>query len=347
MTAFVTGGSGFVGGAVIRALIAQGEPVRALARSPVAKSTVIDLGAEPVAGDLIDRSALADAMNGCDVVFHVAGVNRMCPRDPTELDAINIAGAVTAVHAAADARIARLVLTSSSAAIGERPGTLGTEDSVHRGRFLSRYERSKYLGERQARAAGRERGIEVVTVNPSSVQGPGRTTGSAKLLLYAARARTAALLDTSFSIVDVDDCAIGHLLAARNGVADRRYLLSGATLTMRSAASLLRRQIGRPQRVVWIPRSLVRAVTPLTGFVTRFREDPAVCPATIRSLLHGHRYDGSRATRELGLVYRSLEETLERVLTWYRTHGMLPKAHGVGFRSVERPAGPVDGRNRG
>src|SRR5437762_7212093 len=106
MTAFVTGGSGFVGGAVIRALIAQGEPVRALARSPVAKSTVIDLGAEPVAGDLIDRSALADAMNGCDVVFHVAGVNRMCPRDPTELDAINIAGAVTAVHAAADARIA-------------------------------------------------------------------------------------------------------------------------------------------------------------------------------------------------------------------------------------------------
>jgi len=249
----------------------------------------------------------------------------MCPRDPTELDSTNVSGAVTAVHAAADAEVARLVLTSSSAAIGERTGTLGSEDSAHRGWFLSRYERSKYLGERDARAVGRERGIEVVTVNPSSVQGPGRTTGSAKLLLYAARARTAALLDTSFSIVDVDDCAIGHLLAARNGVADRRYLLSGATLTMRSAASLLRRQIGRPQRVVWIPRSLVRAVTPLTGFVTRFREDPAVCPATIRSLLHGHRYDGSRATRELGLVYRSLEETLERVLTWYRTHGMLPK----------------------
>ena len=196
---------------------------------------------------------------------------------------------------------------------------------MHRGRFLSRYERSKYLGERQARATGRERGIEVVTVNPSSVQGPGRTTGSAKLLLYAARARTAALLDTSFSIVDVEDCATGHLLAARNGVADRRYLLSGATLTMRSAAALLRRQIGRPRRVVWIPRSLVRAVTPLTGLVARIREDPAVCPATIRALLHGHRYDGSRATRELGLVYRSLEETLECVLAWYQTHGMLAK----------------------
>ena len=324
MTAFVTGGSGFVGGAVIRTLVAEGDAVRALARSPEATVAVVDLGAEPVAADLLDRSALADAMNGCDIVYHVAGLNRMCPRDPAELDATNIDGAVTAVHAAADARVARLVLTSSSAAIGEPAGTVGTEDSVHRGRFLSRYERSKYLGEREARAAGRQRGIEVVTVNPSSVQGPGRTTGSAKLLLYAARARTAALLDTSFSLVDVDDCAAGHLLAARNGLADRRYLLSGGTLTMRAAAALLRRHAGRPRRVVWIPRSLVRAVAPLTGLVARVGEDPTVCPATIRALLHGHRYDGSRATRELGLVYRSLEDTLERVLAWYRVHGMLP-----------------------
>ncbi|TMK34488.1 MAG: NAD-dependent epimerase/dehydratase family protein [Actinobacteria bacterium] len=323
MTAFVTGGSGFVGGAVIRALVAEGEPVRALARSSVATAAVRELGAEPVAGDLADRSALADAMGGCDVVFHVAGVNQMCPRDPAELDATNIAGAVTAVHAAADAKIGRLVLTSSSAAIGERSGTLGNEDSVHRGHFLSRYERSKYLGELEARAAGRERGIEVVTVNPSSVQGPGRTTGSARLLLYAARARTAILLDTSFSIVDVDDCAAGHLLAARKGIADRRYLLSGATLTMRWAAALLCRHTGRPRRVVWIPRSLVRAVAPLAGLVARVREDPAVCPATIRALLHGHRYDGSRATRELGLAYRSIEDTLERVLTWYQARGML------------------------
>ena len=138
------------------------------------------------------------------------------------------------------------------------------------------------------------------------------------------RARTAILLDTSFSIVDIDDCAAGHVLAARNGLADHRYLLSGGTLTMRAAAALLRRHTGRPRRVVWVPRTLVRAAAPLTGAVARVREDPAVCPATIRALLHGHRYDGSRATRELGLVYRSLEDTLERVLAWYRARGMVP-----------------------
>jgi dihydroflavonol-4-reductase len=326
MTAFVTGGSGFVGGAVIRALVATGRPVRALARSEAAAGTVTGLGAEPVAGDLIDRRALAAAMSGCDVVFHVAGVNQMCPRDPADLYATNVDGAATAVHAAADASVGRVVLTSSSASIGEPSGTVGREDTPHRGSFLSHYERSKFLGERAARAAGEERGIDVVTVNPSSVQGPGRTTGSARILLSAGRARIIALLDTSFSIVDVDDCAAGHLLAARSGGGGERYLLSGAAVTMRAAIDLLRRATGHPRRVVWVPRVLVRAGAPLTALVARTREDAPVCPAMLRTLLHGHRYDGSRATRELGLVYRTLEETLERVLAWYRAQGMLPGA---------------------
>jgi dihydroflavonol-4-reductase len=319
MTAFVTGGSGFVGGAVIRALVGAGRPVRALARSEAASGTVTGLGAEPVGGNLNDRPALAAAMSGCDVVFHVAGVNQMCPRDPAELYATNVDGAATAVHAAADAGVGRLVLTSSSASIGERSGTVGREHTPHRGSFLSHYERSKFLGERAARAAGEERGIDVVTVNPSSVQGPGRTTGSARILLSAGRAGTTVLLDTSFSIVDVDDCAAGHLLAARSGVGGERYLLSGGVSTMRAAIDLLRRATGHPRR-------LVRAGAPLTAVVARTGKGAAVCPALLRTLLHGHRYDGSRATRELGLVYRTLEETLERVLAWYRAQGMLPGA---------------------
>jgi dihydroflavonol-4-reductase len=323
MTAFVTGGSGFVGGAVIRALVADGRRVRALARSVAAEATVADRGAEPLPGDLRDRRALADAMAGSDVVFHVAGVNRMCPRDPTELYATNVDGAATAVHAAADAGVSRVVLTSSSAAIGEPAGTVGREDTPHRGSFLSHYERSKFLGERAARAAAEERGVELVIVNPSSVQGPGRTTGSARILVHAAQARTMALLDTPFSIVDIDDCAAGHLLAASAGRPGRRYLLSGTSITMRSAIGLLRERTGHPRRVVWLPRALVRAATPLTR-VARRRDDATVCPALLRTLLHGHRYDGSRVTRELGLEYRPIEDTLDRVVRWYRGHGVLP-----------------------
>jgi dihydroflavonol-4-reductase len=324
MTAFVTGGSGFVGGAVIRALVADGRRVRALARSVAAEATVADRGAEPFRGDLRDRRALADAMDGTDVVFHVAGVNRMCPRDPTELYTTNVDGAVTAIHAAADAGVSRVVLTSSSAAIGEPAGTVGREDTPHRGSFLSHYERSKFLGERAARAVAQERGVELVIVNPSSVQGPGRTTGSARILVHAARARTMAMLDTPFSIVDVDDCAAGHLLAARAGRPGERYLLSGTSITMRSAIDLLQERTGHPRRVVWLPRALVRAATPFAR-VASPRDDATICPALLRTLLHGHRYDGSRVTRELGLVYRPIEDTLERVVRWYRGRGVLPE----------------------
>jgi len=325
MTAFVTGGSGFVGGAVIRALVDEGRPVRALARSATAAASVRALGAEPVAGELLDRTGLAGAMRGSSVAFHVAGINQMCPRDPGKLYATNVEGAATAVHAAADAGVTRVVLTSSSASIGEASGTVGREDTRHRGTFLSHYERSKFLGERAARAAAEERGIELVTVNPSSVQGPGRTTGSARILLHAARARTTVLLDTSFSIVDVDDCATGHVLAAARGIPGERYLLSAGSLTMRSAIEMLRRLTGHPRRIVWVPRAIVRAVMPLARVRTVGRDDAAVCPALLRTLLHGHRYDGSRATRDLGLTYRPLEETLERVLAWYRARGMLPE----------------------
>ena len=325
MTAFVTGGSGFVGGAVIRALIAGGRPVRALARSSTAGAAVADLGAEAVRGDLHDRHELADAMRGTDLLFHVAGVNRMCPRDPTDLYATNVDGAVTAVEAAADAGVARVVLTSSSATIGEPAGRVGREDTPHRGSFLSHYERSKFLGERAARAAANDRGVDLVVVNPSSVQGPGRTTGSARILLHAARARTTALVDAAFSIVDVDDCATGHLLAATAGRPGERYLLSGTSTTMRTAIAVLRARTGHPRRVVWLPPALVRAAGPFTRIASR-GDDAGVCPALLRTLLHGHRYDGTRATRDLGLVYRPLEETLERVLRWYETRGILPEA---------------------
>ena len=264
-------------------------------------------------------------MDGCDVVYHVAGVNRMCPRDPAELDATNIGGAVTAVQAAADARVARLVLTSSSAAIGEAGGRRSAPRTRCTGDGSSRaYERSKYLGEREARAAGRERGLEVVTVNPSSVQGPGRTTGSAKLLLVrgaGAHGRPArhVVLDRGHRRLRGRTSARCPERAGRSSIPAIGRGAHDARCRHAAASSHGPAATGRPG-----PRRLVRAAAPLTGVIARVREDPAVCPATIRALLHGHRYDGSRATRELGLVYRSLEDTLERVLAWYRARGMVP-----------------------
>jgi dihydroflavonol-4-reductase len=217
------------------------------------------------------------------------------------------------------------VYTSSASAIGEHRGTIGSEESEHRGSYLSHYERSKHLAERRVLALAGDLGVDVVCVNPSSVQGPGRTGGSARLLIDAVNGRLPALVDTTISLVDIGDCTEGHVLAETGGSPLGRYVLSGATVTTRDAVELLRRVWGRPRRVRWIPASLARAGGTGVEFAGRLlRRDVPVCREAVRTLLHGHRYDGSKAERDLGLRYTPLEETIERTLSWYAERGLVP-----------------------
>jgi dihydroflavonol-4-reductase len=320
---FVTGGSGFLGGALIARLVGEGRTVRALARSDEVAAALAGAGAEAVRGDLADPVSLAEGMRGCDVVFHLAGVNAMCRRDPAPMFSANVEGSANVIRGAARARVDRVVHTSSAAAIGEARDTVGREDSPHRGWFLSRYEESKYLGEREVLALGRELGVDVVCVNPSSVQGPGRTGGSARLLLDLLHGRL-PIVDTFVSIVDVADCTEGHLLAATRGVPGERYLLSGVTLQTRHAVALLRTETGRPLQVRRLPRAAASLAGGLGGAAAAVtRRDVPICPELARTLLHGHRYDGSRATRELGLSYTPVRDTIDRTVRWYRSRGLL------------------------
>jgi dihydroflavonol-4-reductase len=323
----VTGGGGVVGGALLRRLVSAGRRVRALARSDASEDSLRGIGAEPARGDILDLGSLADAMRGCSTVFHVAGVNAMCLRDPTPMVRTNVEGSVNAIRAAAEAGVPRVVYTSSSSAIGETSGTVGREDSSHRGSYLSLYEHSKHEGERLAFAVASELGVDVVAVNPSSVQGPGRATGSARLLLEVANGRLPVLVDTTISLVDIDDCAEGHVLAETRGIPGQRYLLSGATLTTREAVALLERLWGLPRRVRFAPAWVASAGGHVAWAGARLlRRNAPVCPEAIRTLLHGHRYDGSKATRELGLVYRSVEDTFRRTLEWCAERGLVPPA---------------------
>jgi dihydroflavonol-4-reductase len=321
----VTGGSGFVGGALLARLVEDGRRVRALVRSNASARVVAAAGAESVRGDVLDPPSLRTAMDGCAVVFHVAGVNAMCLRDPRATDRANVEGSGEVVRAAAEAGVGRLVYTSSAAAIGEARGKVGREDAPHRGSYLSRYERSKHLAERSVLALATELGLDVVCVNPASVQGPGRTTGSARLLLDLVRGRLPVLVDTTLSIVDVDDCTQAHLLAESRGTPGERYLASGATLTTREAVALVRRVWGRPQRVWWLPPSGARAGgAGMEALGRLLRRDVPVCREAVRTLLHGHRYDGSRAERELGLRYTPIEDTLRKTLEWYAERDLVP-----------------------
>lgn len=319
---FVTGGSGFVGRAVVERLVAAGRTVRALSRSAASAELLEDLGVQPVPGDVLDHDRLVDGMRGCRVVYHIAGVNEFCLRDPSRLTLVNVDGSTTVARAALDAGVRRLVHTSSAATLGERSGTTGAEDSPHRGWFLSHYERSKYEAERAVLALGEATGLEVVCVNPASVQGPGRTGGTARILLAHVNGRLRAVVDAVFSVVDVDDCAAGHLLAEAHGRAGQRYVLSGATLRLSEALDVVGRVTGIEDRPWFLPGPLALAAATAVELTARLRgRSPAVCREMVRTMLHGHRYDGSRAVRELGLTYTPPHETLRRTIAWYVENG--------------------------
>jgi dihydroflavonol-4-reductase len=331
----VTGAGGLIGGALLARLVEDGEDVSVLARSDASADALGDRGAsEVLRGDVLDERAVAAAVADRELVYHVAGVNRLCPADPAALLRANVTGAENVVRASARAGVRRVVLTSSAAALGEARGTVGREDSPHRGCYLSVYERSKREGEVAALAAARAAGVELVVVNPSSVQGPGRAGGTGRILIAYLNGRLPVFVDTDLSLVDIRDCVEGHVLAAARGRPGERYVLSGATLTSLEALAVVSELTGIAARPRILPPAVVTPAAALVEAAFRVaRRRPPVCREMVRTMLHGHRYDGSRAARELGLEYTPVRETLARTVAWAVAEGLVTR--------------PVRGRPRG
>ena len=323
---FVSGASGYIGGALTERLMESGDEVVGLARSDAAADKVAARGAAVARGNLLDEDSIAAGMDGCDLAFHVAGLNSHCPPDPDMLLRVNVEGAEATVRAAARAGIGRMVYTSSAASLGEPAGTVGTEDCVHRGSYLSVYDRSKHEGEQAVFATAADMGVEVIAVNPSSVQGPPRKSGNGGIIIAYLNGKLPVFVDTHVSVVDIEDCVEGHLLAADRGEAGRRYVLNGATIHALEALDIVSELSGVRDRVRMIPPPLARAAVAAAETVYRVRgKTPSVCRARVRTILHGHRYDGSLATRELGLEYTPVADTFARTIDWAVSEGLVTR----------------------
>lgn len=322
MKAAVTGGSGVVGSALVRHLVGGGHDVVALARSVESADKLRSIGADVVSGDVNDSASLDSLMRGAGWVFHVAGLNELCPRDRRRMWEVNVEGTRSVIAACRQAGASRLIHTSSATTIGQREGEVGTETTRHRGWYLSEYERSKVAAERLVLQASST--LDVVVVNPSSVQGPGRATGTGRLFLSAARGRLPIALRTTISIVDIDDCARGHLLAAELGISGERYLLSGATLTVPEAIAIVAGVTGMDPRPWYVsPRALLPVAASLEVLSKVFRFQSPICRETVRVLAHGHSYDGSKASNDLGLGYTPLAATIDRTVEWFAREGLI------------------------
>jgi dihydroflavonol-4-reductase len=321
---FLSGGTGLIGGALMTALLERGDQIVALARSDAAASALAERGVDVRRGELQDEQALTAAMDGCEIAFNVAGLNKFCVTDVAPMMEANIDGAVAAVRAAKQAGVPRLVHTSSAATLGEAPGVVANEWTPSRGWYLSKYEESKTLGERAAMDAATAIGQDVVYVNPSSVQGPGRAGGTGRFLIAFLDGRLKVFVDTYVSLVDIQDCVAGHVLAGERGEPGERYLLNGIRLPVVDLLELAADVAGVTRAPRLAPRRLATVGGAAAELVFRVRgKHPPVCREMVRTLLHGHRYDGSRAERELGLVYTPARETLRRTVEWARAEGLL------------------------
>ncbi|MGH2750282.1 MAG: NAD-dependent epimerase/dehydratase family protein [Actinomycetota bacterium] len=333
---FMTGGTGLLGSAILEGLVKEGREVAALCRSDESRRKLEAMGATPVTADLLDPEGLEKAMVGCDVVYHAAGLNAFCLKDRSPLFQVNVQGSLNVVEAALRLGVRRMVYTSSAATLGEKSRTVGREDSMHRGWFLSEYERSKYEAESAVMNRARSKGLELVCVNPSSVQGPGRAGGTAKIIVYYVTGRLKYFVNTRFSLVDIDDCTRGHLLAEAKGRPWNRYVLNSGTISAIDALGVMARITGVKYVPRFVPGRLAIGGAAVAANVLRMRQAlssgsqdghdqaPPVCSEMVRTLVHGHAYDGSRAARELGLEYTPIEDTLERTVRWLIDEGEIP-----------------------
>ncbi len=169
-------------------------------------------------------------------------------------------------------------------------------------------------------------GVELVSVNPASVQGPGRTRGTAKILIDALNGRLRLIVDSRMSLVEIGDCAEGHILAEERGVAGERYLLCGAVLSVAEAVDLLGRISGLREEPRRLPPAVAMTMATGVELLARARHRrPPVCREMVRTLLHGHAYDGSRAGRELGLRYTPVEQWMAATVRWYVAQGLVSR----------------------
>ncbi len=321
----VTGGTGFVGAHVVRALLARGGAVRCLVRSRSRRDNLDGLPVELVEGDLNDPASLSRALAGTETLYHCAADYRLWAKDSGQLYRTNVSGTENALAAAAQARVARVVYTSSVGALGlATDGTPADETTpVSRENIIGHYKKSKYDAERVADAWVR-RGLPVVIVNPSTPVGEGdiKPTPTGQMIVDFLNRRLPAYVDTGLNLIDARDVAEGHLLAAEKGRVGERYILGNRNMTLKEILDTLARLTGIPSPRLRLPHAVpLVAAAAGTWLANLTGRAPRVSLESVRMSRHRMFFDANKAVRELGLPQTPVEAALARAVEWFREKG--------------------------
>jgi len=319
--ALVTGATGFVGSAVTRRLLRDGNDVSVLVRATSDRRNLQGLDVRVVEGDLTQPNSLRQACDGCDALFHVAADYRLWTREPEQLYRANVEGTRALLEAALQTGVSRIVYTSSVATLGiPKNGSAGNETTpVALSDMVGHYKRSKFLAEEIARAFAAE-GLPIVIVNPSTPLGPRdiKPTPTGRIVRDALAGRLPAYVDTGLNIVHVDDVAEGHLLAFQRGKVGERYILGGFDMTLRDMLFEIADMAGRPPPKWRLPHALVMPVAyAAEAWAAWTGVNPIATVEEVRMSKKRMFFSSAKAERELGYAPRPARQALEDAVQWF------------------------------
>jgi nucleoside-diphosphate-sugar epimerase len=319
MRYFVTGTTGFVGGAVARQLIGRGHRVVTIARDMARAAEIQKLGVEVSQGDITDKESMREPMRGVDGVFHIAAWYKVGADDSHLAEGINVGGTRNVFELMRELEIPKGVYTSTLAVFSDTKGRLVDEDYYHAGPWLSEYDRTKWLAHYKVALPMIGEGLPLVIVQPGMIYGPG-DQGPAHQLWeqYLQRRLPIVPAGAAYCWGFIDDMAEAHILGMEKGRPGRTYIIAGPPQYLSRMLHMAEETTGVPAPRIRVPAFAMKATAGLMGQVEKFVSLPAFFRAeTIRSMA-GATYLGTnnRARRELGINPRAIREGLRITMLW-------------------------------
>jgi dihydroflavonol-4-reductase len=324
--AFITGATGFVGAAVARLLLEKGFRLRALSRPNNDRRNIDELNIDVVEGDLGKPETYYSALNGCTALFHVAADYRIWVPDAAAMHRINVQGTHALMLAALQAKIPRVVYTSSVAVLAARTdGSTTDEDTpVTFTDMIGIYKQSKYLAEQEVQRLITHDHLPAVIVNPATPIGPRdiKPTPTGRIITDAVNGKMPAYVDTGLCIAHVDDVAMGHWLAYEKGRVGERYILGGENLSLAEILAIIADITGKPAPKFQLPITPLFPVAYAAEWVARLTGiEPVVTVDALRMARKKMYFSVAKAQRELGYAPRPACDAIADAIKWFQVNG--------------------------
>jgi len=335
----LTGGAGFVGSNIVK-ILRERYPDTVLRVLHLPHENLLNLkgfdDVELMTGDITSPTDVVRAVSGCDVVFHLAAIYAFWLPDMSLMQKVNVEGTHLVLEECLKQQVKRVVYTSSAVCFaGHGLDMVCTEQSSfvlgHQVYAQSKHD-SHILAEKYA-----ARGLDVVIVCPVVPMGPGDVgpTPSGRLITDIFTLPVPLAPRSELNIIDVRDCAMGHVLAMEKGRSGESYILGGENYRYKDILRRVLRVCGMQRRIVELSPTLMVPVAHAMLLLTRFTgKPPLMTPAEIDVTRRGLVCDAAKARRELGLTVRPLEQTLRDALSWFVEHGYIIDKHVVAHFSV-------------